>query len=158
MDLTHYVKATDCKTTIHPAIHPPTFVCSFKPARLNPLTVIEPALLPQFYLCGTSWYCVAAAQLLVMLSWINMILPHLNIQGVSFSPACASFFSSSSTILPPMISPTSFLRAGEGTNTLGSCSLWAQYTSVFLHTLGGHHQVLMRRATLPLTSPRDSCW
>ena len=71
MDLTHYVKATDCITTIHP----PTIVSSFKPARLYPLTVIEPALLPQFYLCGTSWYCVGAAQLLVMLSFTDTVNP-----------------------------------------------------------------------------------
>ena len=71
VDLTHYVKATDCITTIHP----PTIVSSFKPARLYPLTVIEPALLPQFYLCGTSWYCVGAAQLLVMLSFTDTVKP-----------------------------------------------------------------------------------
>ena len=90
-----------------------------------------------------------------MLSWINMILPHHNIQGVSLSPACAchvQFISCQCLILQLIIHYSA-------PNDLPHLVLeswwrhqytWQLFTSGSIHfclpTLGGHHQALMRRA------------
>ena len=155
----HYVKATDCKTTIHPAIHTPTFVCSFKPARLYPLTVIEPALLPQFYLCGTSWYCVRAAQLLVILSFTDTVKPGKLLHQLDGEVSMRCWLLGSAGIPCEEHWCSSALLSSALSNTL---RYWQLFTLGSVHfrlpTLGGRHQVMMRRAVLPLTSTRDSRW